>query len=393
MNGPGDANALTFADAREKSESIPVVFISSHATQGGSERYLALLLERLDPSWIRTVVCLQDGIFADDLRARGLPVEVMSTGTKLLQILASAWRLRRLLLRSGSVVVHANGVKAAIVAAAATIGTRISVIWFKHDVSHDGWQARLVAMRCARVVAVSAAVTTTFRGRTREKIEVLHCQIPEPSVDPVEARRLVLSLFEQEEPAAVVALVGRFDAFKGHREILACAPQILEHVPRTRFLFIGGDDPAHPGTRKVLHREAKALRVDHSVLFVGYRNDAATLICGSDVLVIPSVADEQGIGVESFSYVGIEALALGTPVVGYAHGGLPEVLGQCGTLVPPGDRRALAESILNLVENPGLRERLALRGREHFRAHYVLSSLVDDVTDRYRQVALGGKPG
>ena len=38
---------------------VPVAFVSSHARRGGSERYLALLLEHLDPACISTVVCLR----------------------------------------------------------------------------------------------------------------------------------------------------------------------------------------------------------------------------------------------------------------------------------------------------------------------------------------------
>ena len=56
------------------------------------------------------------------------------------------------------------------------------------------------------------------------------------------------------------------------------------------------------------------------------------LIAGSDVLVIPTVARE------GFGIVGLEALAVRTPVVCYAHGGLPEQIGECGVLVLPGDR-------------------------------------------------------
>ena len=64
-------------------------------------------------------------------------------------------------------------------------------------------------------------------------------------------------------------------------------------------------------------------------------------------------------GREGFPYVGLEAMAVGTPVVGYAHGGLPEMLGECGLLVPPGDRAALRHAILDVLENEAERDRLA----------------------------------
>ena len=47
---------------------VPVAFVSSHSYRGGSERYLTLLLERLEPAWISTVVCLDEGPLAAELR-------------------------------------------------------------------------------------------------------------------------------------------------------------------------------------------------------------------------------------------------------------------------------------------------------------------------------------
>src|SRR5262249_31691482 len=155
-------------------------------------------------------------------------------------IVAAARALRHSLIRAGSKVVHANGVKAALVAVAATAGTRIPVIWIKHDVARDGRQAQLIANRCARITGGGTFVPAIFRGRTRRKVEVLHPQIPQPDVDGTDARRLVLDLFGADEPEAVVALVGRLDPFKGQVDLIACAPVVLEAAPRTRFLLVGG---------------------------------------------------------------------------------------------------------------------------------------------------------
>jgi len=373
----------------EVGQAVPVAFVSSHASHGGSERYLSLLLECLEPAWISTVVCLDEGPLVGKLRAQSLPVEVIATGTRAADVFTAAKRLRRSLARAGSAVVHANGVKAALVAVAATAGTRIPVIWIKHDIARDGRQAQLIAHRCARIIGVSAFVTSIFKGRTRAKVEVLHPQIPRPDVEPAPARRLVLDLFRPDEPEAVVALVGRLDPFKGQADLIACAPAVLEAAPRTRFLLVGGDDPAHPGTGEALQRSAVESGVEHAVRFTGHRADAAALISGSDLVVLAGGANHRGIGREGFPFVGLEALALGTAVVGYAHGGLPEQVGECGALVDSGDRRALAGTIVRLVSDATARERLARCGEQRFHSRYELSTLPRELAERYRLAAAG----
>ena len=373
-------------------EAIPVVFVSSHSQRGGSERYLAILLEQLDPAWVQCVVCLQSGPFVDDLRAAGHPTEVIETGARPAAQLASARRLRSLLRRSGAAVVHANGIKAAVVAVLATRRSGIPVVWFKHDVSHDGWLARAVAARCSAVVAASSAVTATFSDAQRKKVHVVDHQIPEPRVDPDEARRRVLDALAADEPVTVVALVGRLDPLKGHRELLELAPALLESVPTLRFLFVGGDDPSHREHAGRLRREVGERRLDHAVVFTGHRNDAAALIAGSDLLAVPSVTDRRGLGAEAGPYVALEALALGTPVVGYAQGALPERLGESGILVPMRDRPALAEAIVRLARDEGLRARLAASGRRRFEQRFRLGTLASKVTEHYRRAARTARP-
>ena len=93
---------------------VPVTFVISHALSGGSERYLELLLDHLAPAWVHGVVSLQDGPFVPRLRASGFEVEVVETGPRL-SMLASALRVRRLINRDPPAVIHANGVKAALV--------------------------------------------------------------------------------------------------------------------------------------------------------------------------------------------------------------------------------------------------------------------------------------
>jgi glycosyltransferase involved in cell wall biosynthesis len=80
--------------------------------------------------------------------------------------------------------------------------------------------------------------------------------------------------------------------------------------------------------------------------------DAATL------LVLPSRSEGMG-------RVVIEAGCRARPVVGSAVGGIPDVVadGETGVLVPPGDRRTLADALTRVLSDGGLAERLGTEGR------------------------------
>jgi glycosyltransferase involved in cell wall biosynthesis len=360
---------------------VPVTFVISHALSGGSERYLELLLDHLDPAWVHSIVSLQDGPFVGRLRAGGYRVEVVPTGARL-SMLRSAWRLRRLLRAAPPAAVHANGVKAALVCVLAAPRTGVPVIWVKHDFSWDGPLAWAIAARCDQVVGVSAAVTATFRGRARDRVHVVHNGTPELVRDRAAGRELVRALAGGDED--VVVLVGRFHPAKGQIELVEAAPRVLERRPGTRFLLLGGEDPYQPEYARAVRGRIEELGLGGSVIVRDHHPDAPGVMAGADVVAMPSVPDERGMGREGFGLVGIEAMAVGTPVVGYAGGALPEVLGDCAVLVPEGDRAALASAIVALLEDPARRDELAARGREYVAERFSLDATVAGMRERYR---------
>jgi glycosyltransferase involved in cell wall biosynthesis len=366
-------------------DPVAVTFVSSHARLGGEENYLLKLIEELGPDWVRNVICLEDAPFVDRLRANGIPTEVIPTGPRL-GIAPSAVKLRRALRRAEPDVVHANGVKAAVVCAAALVGSRTPWIWLKHDFSWDGRPANLVARRATQVVAVSEAVTETFEGEARRNVHVVHNGLAELHVDRERGRARLRSLLGAEADD-VVSLVARVDPTKGHRELLAILPELLEARPGLHLAFIGAEHFPHLELAEELRGEIADLGLEHAASFTGFQENAVELIAGSDLVAIPSTIGERGLGREGFPYAGLEAMAVGTPVVAYAHGGLPEMLGDCGRLVPPGDRSALRDAILSLLADRGAYDRAAACGRARVQERFSLAGMVEAMRERYREAA------
>lgn len=365
---------------------VPVLFVGSHARRGGSERYLEHVLAGIDPAWVRHVALLEDGPSADALRAAHHPLTVIPAGTSPRAMLSAGLRLRRLLGRVDAGVVHANGTKAALISIIAVTGKGIPVVWVKHDHANAAL-GKLIATRCATVVGVSSSVLASLAPNRRHRLQVISTGTPAVQVDPADARAAVEQEVFGHQVPALVALVGRFDPGKGHEELLAIVPELVRRHPGVRVLFVGGDDPTYPGHRAHLERRIETLELADVVRLLGHRADVPRILAAADVAVLPSVPDAPGGQTEGLPLVGLEALQIGTPVVAYATGGLPELLGECGVLVEPHDRAGLLSALDRLLSDAHERERLAGCGRQRAEERFGLDRMVDELVECYAEAA------
>lgn len=371
---------------------VPVHFVSSHAALGGSERYLERVIAGLGPAWVGSIVALEHGPAVTRLAsAAGVRVEVLATGARAVDIARSALRLRRIVWRTPAGPIHANGVKAAVVASLAA-DRRHPMVWVKHDIAQPGVAGAWAAIRSTRIVGVSSFVLETLPARARGRAEVLHFGLEERTVDRAAARRRLDSLLAGAGAGGgrpVVALVGRLDPGKGHEDALEAWAQAQAQgdLPAgARLAFIGGDDKAHPGHRAHLEARAAALGVIDTVVFTGQQPAADELIAGSDVVLVPSRPQPNGLGAEGLPLAALEALDAAVPVIGYDVGGLPEALGPCGVLVPPGDIDGIRDAVVALCVDPDRRAALASDGPARIRSSFSYPTLLDGLRRVYRDV-------
>ncbi|VVB68077.1 Trehalose synthase [Candidatus Norongarragalina meridionalis] len=115
------------------------------------------------------------------------------------------------------------------------------------------------------------------------------------------------------------------------------------------------------GRGPLLEKLKKRAEGTDAVFIYEHLSDAelAALYAACDVFVLPSLW-------EPFGMVLAEAMACGKPVIGTRVGGIPEIVTKdCGFLAPPADSKALAERLLLLLGDNGLRKRMGSAGRRH----------------------------
>jgi phosphatidylinositol alpha-mannosyltransferase len=360
----------------------PVTFVASHAELGGQERYLRTVIGSLDAAAVAGVVVLHDGPGLPPLAALGYPMRLIPTPARA-GMLPAAIRLRRVLLADGARLVHADGVKAALMSVVALWGTGVPVVWMKHDTTLDGPPARWIAARCAVVVGVSSTVTAPLAGVRGTEIRVVPNGVPALDIDRAVARAELRALLSAPDAAELVLQVGRLVSTKGPHETVEAAAFVCARRSAARFAFLGAPDRHTHDYADGLRARVGALGLGDAVTFLGYREDASRLIAGADVLVVPTLGN-PGVygGGEGFGLVAAEAMAAGTPVIAYDEPALPDTLGGCGLLVASGDTRRLGEAIDALLGDPARREQMAGCGRRRAR-DFTLEASLAELADAY----------
>ena len=213
---------------------------------------------------------------------------------------------------------------------------------------------RLRALRASRTSALRrAALVLSPSGYLRriavgwglDPARVTVVPNPAPFVPELPARELLRD--ELAVDGFVLAFAGRLTAQKA----LEVAFDALLEVPRSTLLLLG-DGPE----RGPLERAASERGLNGRVRFLGAgtRDDVLRLFRAADAALLTSAW-------ENLPHSVLEALAVGTPVIATAVGGVPEVVrdGENGILVTAGDADAVAAAVQRLASDPGLRERLA----------------------------------
>lgn len=213
--------------------------------------------------------------------------------------------------------------------------------------------------------------------RVRVVLNSVH--IP-PRVD----RRSLRRAYDIPDERPVIACACRAAEYKGVQYLLRAFDALVPRLTSRPVLVYFGDGPYMDELRAL--RETLPARGD--MIFAGYRPQAADLLGGADLCVVPSV------WAEAFGLAALEPAARGVPVVATRTGGIPEVVthGETGLLVPPGDTGALADAMERLLTDPELRASMGRRGRQRAEERFAREDQIRTLTALFRDQMPSGTP-
>jgi glycosyltransferase involved in cell wall biosynthesis len=229
--------------------------------------------------------------------------------------------------------------------------------------------SELAAASAATVVMSTSAAELLARSYGIEpgRIEIIPHGVPDmPFVTP-DSVKPQLGLAGR----TVILSFGLLGPGKGYESAIAAMPAVVAADPSAIYVIVGATHPEMArrqgeAYRESLRAKAAALGMADHVRFVGRFVDATELgtwLEAADVFVTPYPNLEQIVS-GTLSY----AMGAGKAIVSTPYAYAAERLAQDrGRLVAPGSTEALAEGLVELVQNPGLRALYGRRAYEHSR--------------------------
>ena len=203
-----------------------------------------------------------------------------------------------------------------------------------------------------RIVAYTMdyAENSPFLSRYLDKVQVIPPPVEVPSIEENELNKFRDDHAIQTGP--VIGMASRLAAEKGVEILLRALPVILERYPEARVMFAGQYLNVLGEAEYATRLEPLLSEFNSQWTFLGVLRprEMAAFFRSCDVTVLPSLNST-----ESFGLVQIESMICGTPVVASDLPGVrqPVLTTGMGKISAIGDEEALAQAILEVLQNPG----------------------------------------
>jgi glycosyltransferase involved in cell wall biosynthesis len=381
-----------------------IVFLNPVGTLGGAERILLTAVGALRSLESRpriTVIAAGPGPLLDAARQLGaevlcLPLPPVLAGLTDSHRASASWlywcrrtaalgaavpqytsRLAKVLAAIAPDVIHSNGLKMHLLAAACRL-PRVAIFWHMHDFIGlrriTPWLLRF-ASKGVTAVAISAAVAADVRrALPGMRIALVPNVVDTDQFRPGRGDGPWLDglagLDAVPSDTLRIGLVATFALWKGHDVFLQAAAYLSRDatLPNLRFYIVGGPIYQTQAQRTELELRARAseLGLDGRLGFVPFQGDVAPVYRALDIVVHASTQPEP------FGLTIAEAMSSGCAVVAANAGGAAELFtpGHDALGVVPGDPLALAGAIRLFVKEPALRLRLGEAARRTALSHF-----------------------
>ncbi len=334
---------------------LTVVQLIPALQSGGAERSALEIARALVQAGHRSVVISAGGRLVEQLQAEGSEHVTLDLGRKSLLTLMRLGTLRRVLRELKPDIVHARSRLPAWLGWWALKGMtpQPHFVTTVHGLNSPGRYSAIL-LRGERVVAVSQTlrdyVLSHYRWLEPARVRVIPRGI-DPEAFPYGHRpddawqKAFFAEFPVLAEAPLLTLPGRGTRLKGHHDAIELLADLRRRGIEARLLLLGVIEPGREAYVAELRELIRLRGLASQVVLAPPRHDIR------DIYAVSALVLQLSNKPESFGRTVIEALSLCRPVLGYAHGGVGELLAELypAGRVPPGDRERLVERAAELL--------------------------------------------
>jgi glycosyltransferase involved in cell wall biosynthesis len=205
--------------------------------------------------------------------------------------------------------------------------------------------------------------------------------------DTAQKRKLFRTDYSIADDEISIGIIGRLVPIKNHSLFLKAISIIQSKTQKKlRFMIVGDGE-----VREALLKECESLNLDFTfypdrqknalVTFTSWRKDVDVVLNGLDIVALSSL--NEGTPVSLIEAQAAEKAIITTDVGGVRNAVLP---GKTAIIVASNDENAFAEGLLELIEHPDERIKMATSGWDFVREHYHYTRLVKDTQSLYERL-------
>lgn len=351
-----------------------ILFVITGLALGGAERQVCDLADTLSKRGNKVTIAyfLQPCIAKPKLSV--IDIIWLGGSKSPLAMLKATSNLVSLIARLKPAIVHSHMYHANILTRIASLFARIPRLVCTAHSKNEGGVLRMLAYRATNSLG---NVFTNVSQEAVEAFEKKHAADPNYMVamrNGIDIDKFKFSINDRInlrnnlglQSKVVFIAVGRFHEAKDYLNLLAGFKKLFVQGSKCHLLIVGDGE-----LRADIEHDIAAKSLTKDVTLLGIRHDITALLSASDVFVLASAW-------EGFGLVVAEAMACERRVVATNCGGVAEVLGQAGFLVPPKDSDALAEAMQHaLLMSEAEAQAIGVKARERVVEHFNLEKVVD----------------
>ncbi|MDO1529309.1 glycosyltransferase [Fulvimonas sp. R45] len=335
--------------------TLTVVQLIPALNAGGAERSALEVARALVQAGHRSVVVSAGGRLVPQLQAEGSEHVELDIGRKSLRTLGRVGELRRVLRDLRPDIVHARSRLPAWLGwwALKGLSPRPHFVTTVHGLNSPGRYSSIL-LRGERVIVVSQTVRD-YALSHYPWLDPARVRVIPRGIDPDDFpyghrpddawRKAFFAEYPMLAGAPLLTLPARGTRLKGHHDAIELVAALKHRGIDTRLLLLGVVEPGREAYVDELRGLARACEVSAQVAFTPPRADVR------DIYAVSALVLQLSNKPEAFGRTVVEALSLCRPVLGYAHGGVGELLAELypAGRTPPGDREKLVERAAELL--------------------------------------------